>query len=111
MSAKHKCQVEVWNRYHYRSYPCGRTAKAEKDGKHYCGIHDPAKVDAKRAEREARYAEQKNEWRLQSAAPDMLEALQKIMDAAEKSSFQAVGLLYLREVAGPAIRKAIGEKA
>jgi hypothetical protein len=51
----------------FASFPCGRKAKVERDGKHYCGIHDPAKreartkairalLDAEAAEREAQQA-------------------------------------------------------
>lgn len=39
---------------------------------------------------------------------ELLAALQKIMKAAEKSTFKAVSLLAIREIAGPAIKKAQG---
>lgn len=36
---------------------------------------------------------------------DAFKALKQLRDAAEKSSFKAVGLLYIREVAGPLLDK------
>lgn len=32
---------------------CTRTAKVERDGKHYCAIHDPVRAEQKRQERNA----------------------------------------------------------
>lgn len=39
---------------------------------------------------------------------ELLAALQMIMEVAEKSTYKAVSLLVLREIAGPAIKKAQG---
>ena len=41
MSETRICCEEVWNNYTH--WPCGKTAKFERDGKWYCGIHDPEK--------------------------------------------------------------------
>ena len=54
MKEKHTCCGEAWDGY--RFYNCGRTAKYEREGKWYCGIHDPVKVEEKRAAREARWS-------------------------------------------------------
>lgn len=57
MSEKHTCCGSVYSLGF--GFPCGKTAKFERDGKHYCGIHDPvackAKDDAKRAKRNAKW--------------------------------------------------------
>jgi hypothetical protein len=35
------CCVRVWARF--SDHPCGKRAKVEREGKHYCGTHDPQK--------------------------------------------------------------------
>jgi len=40
-----KCEEKVYS--DYRLYLCGRKAKFEADGKHYCGIHNPNKKRTK----------------------------------------------------------------
>ena len=52
---KHLCAKDVY-RGRFSSSPCARTAKVERNGKHYCGTHDPVSVAEKRAKRDA-------EWR------------------------------------------------
>jgi hypothetical protein len=41
----------------YAHYPCGKTAKFQENGKWWCGTHAPSKVAAKRAVREAKWAD------------------------------------------------------
>ncbi len=53
---KHTCVKPVWVSYHH--YPCGKTAKVQRDGKWYCGTHDPERLEKKRAERNARWDEE-----------------------------------------------------
>ena len=59
---------------------CGRPAKVEVDGKHYCGIHDPIKRERREKERQQdRDAERQESLRIQrlhNASQDMLDALQ-----------------------------------
>lgn len=43
---------DVW-----RDYPCSKNAKVERDGKWYCGTHDPVKVAERKAKRDAVYLE------------------------------------------------------
>jgi len=68
----------------YRSKPCGKKAKVEVDGLHYCGVHDPIKVAAKRVERTAKWdakrASKRKELALSSAAPMLLDALIDCLD-------------------------------
>ena len=53
------CQGRVWSALSF--YACGNRAKVERNGKHYCSVHDPVakkERDAKRhAERDAHYAQ------------------------------------------------------
>lgn len=40
-----RCEKPVFSGY--RHYPCGNSAKVERDGKHYCNMHDPVRVAEK----------------------------------------------------------------
>ena len=58
-----------------RFSPCSRRAKVERDGKHYCGVHDPERLKAKREERRVAWQEkwdavhkQRNRQALEHAA-------------------------------------------
>lgn len=67
-----------------RPRPCTRNGSIERDGQWYCGSHDPVK----KAERdkvsqqkwEKQNAEKMKDWRLRSAAPELLEALEMAME-------------------------------
>lgn len=56
--SEEKCQHEVWSEYDFRS--CGKPARVERNGRWYCGIHDPEKIKAReekaREKRRARSA-------------------------------------------------------
>ncbi len=59
MSEQHKCLAKVrlaWGRYSV----CGKNAKFDRDGKHYCGMHDPVAVETKRLNRSAKFTAQWN---------------------------------------------------
>ena len=60
---------------------CTKPAKVERDGKFYCGIHDPERVDARndkaRAKQAAKKAECIRAQRIKDAAPDLAEALKE----------------------------------
>ena len=45
MKEKHTCREEVFRDYRFRV--CGKTAKYERDGKWYCGTHDPVAKQAR----------------------------------------------------------------
>ena len=109
MSTLHKCCTRVFSGGLYTGILCGRNAKFERDGKHFCGTHDPV---ARAAKDEARI----NFWRDQfltkraaadaqliAAAPDMLEALQAI---AKNDPHR---LMTSGDIAREAIAKATGE--
>jgi hypothetical protein len=46
------CCSRIWDRY-YGSYPCRRRGKVDRDGKWYCGIHDPVRRKEKQDARDA----------------------------------------------------------
>lgn len=56
---KPKCCGQVWSAGAWRSYPCGKNASMEHEGKHYCKTHHPPTVQAKR---DASHAKRKAQW-------------------------------------------------
>lgn len=42
-----RCLVNVSDRSGWYWHQCDRPAKVERDGKHYCGVHDPERRAAK----------------------------------------------------------------
>lgn len=92
------CCALVWSAGAWRSYPCQKPAKVERDGKHYCGIHDPvrraekqavrdaefsARIESKRQARMTADAERAETKRRADAYPALLEALVRLMKWAE----------------------------
>jgi len=65
VSEKPKCVAEVTDPSGWHRWKCGKTAKVEHEGKHYCGTHDPVKLAARRAEKAAKWNAQ---WASQDAA-------------------------------------------
>lgn len=67
------------NKWRSRCKPCTHKAKVERDGKWYCGQHDPVarkeKQDAKYAKRRAENVVRDARWRLERAALEMLSLL------------------------------------
>jgi uncharacterized Zn finger protein (UPF0148 family) len=54
-----KCCAIPTTAWGYRPAPCGNRAKVERNGKFYCGIHDPVAVRAKRDARNAKWDAQR----------------------------------------------------
>jgi hypothetical protein len=86
MSDKKPCCVRVYPNCRagsFRGHMCQKAAKVEREGKWYCGIHDPVTAEDKRAQRhaawEVEYEASKAKNRLQSAAPDLLFALKNLL--------------------------------
>lgn len=52
-SLKHTCDGKVWDGWRY--HQCSKNAKVERNGKHYCGIHDPVARAEKNAAKESAY--------------------------------------------------------
>jgi uncharacterized Zn finger protein (UPF0148 family) len=65
-----RCCAEVFQSYGMQRYPCPNKAKVERDGKHYCGVHDPVRLAEKAAIREAKAEAEREEssarWRAQT---------------------------------------------
>lgn len=68
MTSKQQCCVEVWGEW--RSHQCSRAGKIERDGKFYCGQHDPVAIkekdEEKRRQREAESKARARQAELQS---------------------------------------------
>ena len=111
MNTLHKCCGRVSGGSFYTSSLCGRNAKFERDGKHFCGTHDPvpkqAKAEAKylawRAESDAKRAAQLETQRRVDLFPVLLEALR---DIAKNDPHR---LMTSGDIAREAIAKATGE--
>jgi uncharacterized Zn finger protein (UPF0148 family) len=58
---KHQCSKQIYSGITLNGRRCEINAKVERDGKWYCGIHDPVAVKAKRDAQEAK-------WRAECAA-------------------------------------------
>ena len=57
---KAQCSKRVyWDAWH--SHPCANKGTVERDGKPYCGVHDPQKVAARQARRDASYLDAREE--------------------------------------------------
>lgn len=80
--AKPRCCARIY----FKHKACSRTGKVDRDGKWYCGTHDPVAIKKAAEDRHARYKaaheERMREIRLQQAAPDLLEALEGITEYA-----------------------------
>ena len=50
-----KCCAKIWEPGAWRPRQCSKAAKVERDGKFYCGVHDPVRLQAKRDETHARW--------------------------------------------------------
>lgn len=53
MQAEMRCQ-ETWMS-NWQTIRCSKVGKVERDGKHYCTVHDPLRVQRKRAEKAAQW--------------------------------------------------------
>ena len=53
---KHRCSTRLFKRFSY--CPCEHAAKVERDGKWYCGRHDPEAVKRRDDKRNARWDEE-----------------------------------------------------
>ena len=79
---KDKCSVRVWKRW--GNHGCYKKPKVFRNGKWYCTIHDPARVAKKKAAKDAQWerewAESEKQYRLEAAAPALLEACKEAFD-------------------------------
>lgn len=120
---KQRCCNTKWTYGGYRR-ACTKTAKVERDGKWYCGVHDPvaraekaearleqwrtkAQADIKaRAEKESAAAEQKRRADLYDELVEALKEMHSITSGVE-------GVIYaiIRRKARAILAKCKGEKA
>ena len=93
-------------------YICSKSGKFTRNGKHYCGMHDPVRIAEKNAERAAKWKAESEQNRLAHEArkeqvrraecfPDLLEACIALQMEARA---QNCGLM----IADEAITKATG---
>lgn len=72
----------------FHGHMCSKAAKVEREGKWYCGIHDPVLLAAKATERhtkwEAEYAASRKRNDLSSAAADLLAICEIFLGGDEK---------------------------
>ena len=65
-----RCCAECVQSYGGQYYQCLNKAKVERNGKHYCGVHDPVRLAEKAAIREAKAEAEREElrarWRAQT---------------------------------------------
>lgn len=73
---KPKCCAKVYGGG-YWPHSCGRNAKVERDGRHYCGTHDPEAVKLRREKNNA-------EWQAKHNAERALWAEQRRLREQEK---------------------------
>ncbi len=96
-------------------FQCGNKAKVERDGKHYCGTHDPVRRAVRQAKRDAVYeakmVPQRKRWAMNNAAGDLLEALKNMLVGYERDAGpdDPIDQIIISE-ARAAIAKAEGEK-
>lgn len=86
---KHKCCANIpVPQSCARFRPCAKAGKVMRDGKWYCGIHDPESEKARRAAIDAKYAAEsalrQKQWKLQAAAPALLAALKGLIAITTK---------------------------
>jgi hypothetical protein len=80
MTVKIQCSESVssdgpWGSFH--QHPCHKSAVVERDGKHYCKIHDPEYKKAKRDESMKKWQEK---WGIESKRRDRLILIGQVFD-------------------------------
>ncbi len=87
-----QCSFTVYTGDTFRGHQCGHKGKVERDGKWYCGIHDPVAVAKRDKEREDKWQRHRNEqevrWNRQEvrrqASRDLIEAAKEFCARVEK---------------------------
>ena len=109
-----QCSVKVypadqWGAFH--PHQCLKKATVEREGKHYCTIHDPEYVKEESKKRRAKWDEQIRQARLFAAAPDLLKACEMALKIGTTypPDSQARIDSHLQGVLRQAIAKAKGE--
>lgn len=95
MKTTHKCCGKLASNSWGKCFPCSRAGKIEREGKWYCGQHDPVKVAKQRAAEDAKdeqqFLEKMAKRRLESAAPALLDAaiMERDYNAMSSDDFMA----------------------
>ena len=71
------CCANIYEKGVWRSHPCGRKAKVERNGMWYCGIHDPVSREKRR---ERNHEEWKRNWDRQERERKAREAAMDAID-------------------------------
>lgn len=70
-----RCSEEVWDGHFH--WQCRNRAKVGWNGRWYCGIHDPVRLEEKRKKLEEKWGKERNEkqekWRRDKAATAVCE--------------------------------------
>ena len=78
MKEKKQCEEQIYDNIVWHPHQCTNNAKAERDGKWYCSIHDPVKIMERQKTRDKKQDEKmaafRKQYRLTAAAPDLYEA-------------------------------------
>lgn len=112
---KTQCCVRVFSsdRMDFRGHMCAKNATIERDGKWYCGTHDPVAMAEKQRARDAQWKKDREErmtrHRVQQAAFDMLKALEDYLAWASDVVEGAPDLRPLRAAMVAAVKQAKGE--
>jgi hypothetical protein len=61
MAIQKRCSAGIKDNQWHRERPCYNRAKVEVDSQPYCGIHDPAKVKARRAKTDLAYGKRQTQ--------------------------------------------------
>jgi hypothetical protein len=84
-ATKQKCCCVVYQREIRSSFDCGRNAIVTRDGRSYCGVHDPDRLAIRRRANEAR-------WRAENEARDTI--------IAKEQAYHDIAVEALKQVRG-----------
>lgn len=84
---KQKCCGKSWSGW--SDVHCSKNAKVERDGRHYCGIHDPVRIKERDAKRKEKWDAK---WNHDKERNNAIEQRRKDMEA------NAARYLWLRDV-------------
>lgn len=88
---KERCCERVHDGGRWPSFhQCMHKAVCEEGGKHYCGIHNPAKVRERMAKSNEKWNKDCDKRRMERAAPELYEALKAILDHVEDMNVERV---------------------
>jgi len=80
-----KCQGRVLGSGGWHSYQCGNKPKVERDGKLYCGVHDPIRLQKKREEKQKEW---KEEYRKKEAIWDRRRIMEKYFEGVSTEEIE-----------------------